>query len=119
MATLKDRLRQLRKQYKLTQKEVAEFLGITESAYGFYEQGRNEPSLETIRKLAKKYDVNISYLMGESDIPSGSESIKDKKMDGLAFIDGETPLTEEEKEYLKESLELFRRMKAKREQQKP
>ncbi|MED0675827.1 helix-turn-helix transcriptional regulator [Aneurinibacillus thermoaerophilus] len=74
MAELKQKLRELRKKHKLTQKEVADFLGITESAYGYYEQGRNEPSLDTIRKLANKYEVSIAYLIGESTDNSAHES---------------------------------------------
>jgi transcriptional regulator with XRE-family HTH domain len=67
MAVLKERLRELRKFNKLTQKDVAQFLGVSESAYGYYEQGRNEPSLEALKKLADKYNVSLSYLMGEPD----------------------------------------------------
>ncbi|MED0670611.1 helix-turn-helix domain-containing protein [Aneurinibacillus aneurinilyticus] len=65
MAKLSDRLRELRKKHKLTQKDIANYLGITESGYGYYEQGRNEPSIETLRKLAQKYNVSITYLTGE------------------------------------------------------
>ncbi|PKG23921.1 helix-turn-helix domain-containing protein [Niallia nealsonii] len=70
MASLKERLKELRKIHKLTQSNVAEFLGISESAYGYYEQGRNEPSLASLKILADKYNVNTSYLLGETDIPS-------------------------------------------------
>ena len=51
MASIKDRLRALRKLHKLTQKDVCDFLGISESAYGYYKQGRNEPSLKAIKSL--------------------------------------------------------------------
>ncbi|TRZ38559.1 XRE family transcriptional regulator [Niallia circulans] len=70
MASLKERLKELRKIHKLTQSNVAEFLGISESAYGYYEQGRNEPSLASLKILADKYNVNTSYLLGETDFPS-------------------------------------------------
>ena len=67
MISLNDRLRELRKKNNLTQSNVATLLGISEAAYGYYEQGRNEPSLNNIKKLANKYNVSISYLIGESD----------------------------------------------------
>lgn len=74
MANLKDRLRQLRKQNNLTQQDVATFLGITESAYGYYEQGRNEPSLDRLKMLANKYDVSLSYISGDaSDSNKGTD----------------------------------------------
>ena len=72
MAILQDRLKELRKAHKLTQANVADFLGISESAYGYYEQGRNEPSLSSIKKLAEKYNVSTSYLLGETDIQNNS-----------------------------------------------
>jgi len=67
MVALKDRLKELRKKNNLTQSNVAAFLGISEAAYGYYEQGRNEPSLSNLKKLADKYKVSISYLIGESN----------------------------------------------------
>lgn len=87
MAELKDRLRQLRKERKLTQQDIASYLGITESAYGFYEQGRNEPSLSALRMLAKKFEVPIGYLTGEEDErPSTDAADKDEKYDSFAVI---------------------------------
>lgn len=53
-------------------------LGITQSAYGFYEQGRREPPLDTLHKLAKIFDVSVDQLLGLSesanDPPSMTES---------------------------------------------
>lgn len=52
---------------KLTQKDVADFLGIDRSTYGKYETGDSEPNFETLQKLAKLFDVSIEYLMGATD----------------------------------------------------
>ncbi|MED4840263.1 helix-turn-helix transcriptional regulator [Weizmannia sp. CD-2023] len=79
MSILSERLKELRKKHKLTQKDVADFLGMSESGYGYYEQGRNEPSIDTLRKLADKYGVNVSYLTGEEDK-------KDKKFNSFEEI---------------------------------
>ncbi|MGI8314906.1 helix-turn-helix domain-containing protein [Halobacillus mangrovi] len=68
MSNVSKRLKELRKAHKLSQKQVSEILGISESGYGYYEQGRNEPSIEMIKKLANKYDVSTDYLLGISDI---------------------------------------------------
>ena len=76
MAVLQDRLKELRKANKLTQANVADFLGISESAYGYYEQGRNEPSLSSIKKLAEKYNVSTSYLLGETDKINNLSKVK-------------------------------------------
>src|SRR5699024_3693426 len=42
-------------------------LNITTSAYGYYEQGRNEPSLETLVQIAEIFHVTTDYLLGLSD----------------------------------------------------
>ncbi|WP_102335717.1 helix-turn-helix domain-containing protein [Salimicrobium jeotgali] len=73
MATVSERLKLLRKQNKYSQKQIGEFLGISESGYGYYEQGRNEPSIDMINKLADKYDVTADYLLGRSDDPNQTE----------------------------------------------
>lgn len=65
------RLRMLRHERKWRQKDVADKLGITESAYGFYEQGRREPSNETLHRLAEIFDVTTDYLLGRTDDPKG------------------------------------------------
>ncbi|MGY4689301.1 helix-turn-helix domain-containing protein [Salibacterium sp. K-3] len=86
MASIEDRLKQLRKQHKLTQKEVASYLDMTESGYGYYEQGRNEPSLGVLKSLAKKYDVTVSYLLGETDIPNPPDEEYDPMEDLKQFF---------------------------------
>src|SRR5690606_38625198 len=65
--TFARRLRTLRKQHGLLQKDVAKKLGITASAYGFYEQGKREPPIEIINKIASIFDVSTDYLLGRSD----------------------------------------------------
>ena len=48
-----------RKVNKLSQEDVARHLGITRSAYAYYELGRTEPSNENLRILAKLYSAPI------------------------------------------------------------
>ncbi|QOY38003.1 helix-turn-helix domain-containing protein [Anaerobacillus isosaccharinicus] len=88
MADLKDRLRELRKKYKLTQKDVGMFLGVSESAYGYYEQGRNEPSIESIRRLSNKYGVSPAYILGETSNPTNNELNKntEETYDPISYL---------------------------------
>lgn len=66
MYLLRERLKDLRDELHLDQKEMGKKLNLTPSAYGYYEQGRNEPSLETLAKIAKIFDVSTDYLLGLS-----------------------------------------------------
>jgi transcriptional regulator with XRE-family HTH domain len=49
---MKDRLRQFREGRGLSQKDMAEKLGLAATTYGNYENGKAEPSVETYQKLA-------------------------------------------------------------------
>lgn len=60
---LPKRLRELRKENKYTQEEMAKKLGVTTSAYGFYEQGRIVPDTLKILELANMFNVTTDYFL--------------------------------------------------------
>lgn len=62
-----NRLRRVRKQKRLTIKEVADEIGFSETRLHQYETEKREPKKETWIKLADYYDVPVSYLMGLPD----------------------------------------------------
>ncbi len=64
---IKEKLKDLREEAGLMQKEVAQFLGITRGAYTNYELGTREPSLDMIVKLCDFYKVSADYLLGRED----------------------------------------------------
>ncbi|EOY7170439.1 helix-turn-helix domain-containing protein [Clostridioides difficile] len=66
MNSISEKLKYLRDLKKLTQKEVANSIGVTTSAYGFYEQGKRTPSPELIVKLAEYFNVTTDYLLGHT-----------------------------------------------------
>lgn len=51
-----------------TQREVAEYLHITQPSYIRYENGASEPTLENLVKLADLFDVSVDELLGRKDI---------------------------------------------------
>lgn len=63
----KTRLKELRKESPCTQKDIAEKLGISVSAYQYYEVGKNEPNIEKLKILADMFDVTLDYLTGRTD----------------------------------------------------
>lgn len=65
---LSTRLKELRMKKEKLQKDVAEYLEITTSAYGYYENGLRQPSPDVLLKLAEYFDVSIDYLLGRSNI---------------------------------------------------
>lgn len=59
-----DRLISLREDNDIEQKELAELLGITQSAYSKYEKRRCKMSIEDLIKLCKYYNVSSDYVLG-------------------------------------------------------
>ena len=58
------KLRNLRKANHLTQKQLAERIGVRNSIISFYEVEERTPSIEIIIKLAKTFHVTTDYLLG-------------------------------------------------------
>ena len=57
------RIASLRQTYGLSQAELAKRLHISTSAIGMYEQGRREPSVDTLIALAREFGVSLDYLL--------------------------------------------------------
>src|SRR5699024_9624409 len=59
-----ERLKETRKEKKLSQEFMAKKLGISRQGYGHYETGRNEPDNESLLKIAEILDCQVDYLLG-------------------------------------------------------
>lgn len=66
---LSEELRKLRTRKKMTQKDVAERLGVDRTTYTSYETGKVEPSLPTMKKLAAIFEVPFSQMMALDNFP--------------------------------------------------
>ena len=62
MSKFSERLRELRKESKLTQQELANRLNVSRSSVEMYEKGEREPSFETQEAIADLFNVNLDYL---------------------------------------------------------
>ena len=67
MAQLGERLKLLRKERKLKQREMAEQFGIALITYQCYEYATRTPDLPGLIALAAFFDVSLDYLVGRSD----------------------------------------------------
>ncbi len=57
------RLKNLREDHDLKQKDIAEFLQITRQQYGLYETGKRDIPAEFIKLLAKFYNTSSDYIL--------------------------------------------------------
>ena len=60
-------LRELRCQFGLTQKQVAQTLGVAYQTYQAYEIGTNYPTIENLLSLANMFDVSVDFLLGQKE----------------------------------------------------
>ena len=63
------RIRELREDHDLTQKTVAERLGMKQPQYFRYEQGYRDVPSDILIQLADLYDTTVDYLLGRTDDP--------------------------------------------------
>ena len=71
----KKRLKELRKEKNCTSKDLGKHLNFGGSAISNYESGRNEPSIDTLIKIAEYFDVSIDYLVGRTHIRGNNTDI--------------------------------------------
>lgn len=75
---LKERLLDLRASNRLSQRQLAEMLGLPRGTYTHYELGRRTPDLLTLMKIADYYRISLDYLTGYTDrAPSLQEWLAD------------------------------------------
>lgn len=70
---LSERLKELRTEKNLTQKQIALKLNVAYQVYQRWEKGERQPKKESIENLANVFNVSVGYLLGETNIKSGSE----------------------------------------------
>ena len=62
-------IKEIRKQNNLTQKELADKLGVTYQAVSKWETGLNIPDIGIIRQISKMYNVDINEILGNNEQP--------------------------------------------------
>ena len=66
---LAERVKELRLQRKMTQKELGDVIGISHKTISMLETGGQGTTLERLALLAKFFDVSTDYLLGLKDEP--------------------------------------------------
>ena len=61
------RLKELREERNLTQKQLSEKLNLNSVTYLHYEKSQREPPLSVLADMAKFFDVSVDYLLGLKD----------------------------------------------------
>lgn len=62
--TMYSRIRDLREDKDLTQREIAQMLGMSQTGYSKYETGENDIPTQILIKLADFYGTSVDYILG-------------------------------------------------------
>lgn len=112
-------LRQLRKDAKRTQQQMADVLGITQQAYAAYENDKSSPPKDVLEKIADFFGVTTDYLLGREGNTSTASSnsslvIPEKYRDVLiACNEGADDLTQEDIDAIVRFIEFTKNSKKK------
>ena len=64
-----ENLKNARERKGMSQKDVAEEIGVAKSTYSLYESGNREPNVQTIKRIADVLNVSADDLLGLNDEP--------------------------------------------------
>ena len=94
-----DRIKQLRKQKGLTQKEMAEAVGVGVSTIAMWESGKRTPSFKLLNDLSDLFDKSIDYILGTSD-DDRSPKLNDAQIEQLGTWEIQSELIDILRQYL-------------------
>ena len=81
------RIAALRREVGLSQAQLALRLGISPSAMGMYEQGRREPSMETVVAMAKVFRVSTDYLLTGQPAEQEQDALQEMLLSRISSAD--------------------------------
>lgn len=87
MATIGQRIKQLREEAGLTQEEFGKLFGIVKSTVSMYEKDKSTPDDGTKKKIAEHFRVSLDYLMGYSDIRNAEDKISSALSDDPELLE--------------------------------
>ncbi|MBQ4546429.1 MAG: helix-turn-helix transcriptional regulator [Oscillospiraceae bacterium] len=77
MSSLSENIKRYRTQNNITQEQLAEKINVTRQAVSNWENGKTEPDIETLTKIAQIFDISIDELV--DGIPTGIKELRGKK----------------------------------------
>lgn len=68
MATVGERIKEIRKEHKLTLDQLGEIAGVSKQFLSLVENGKKEPGRDTLRSICDYFNIDMDYIIGRSDI---------------------------------------------------
>lgn len=97
MSDLPSRIKKLREEKGLTQRQFADRFQISPSTIALYEVGKRTPDADTLSKLATFFDVSVDYLLGRTNVrrpeefdPETIAAMRPSELEGYEDLPEET-----------------------------
>ena len=74
------RLSELRHLKKMSQQKLSFEMNISQKMISAYERGKNEPSIEMLKRLATYFNTSVDYLIGFTEVKTPIDKILEGKM---------------------------------------
>ena len=83
-------MRAIRKEKGLTMKELGKLVGVSESTISLYENGKHDPDLLTMTRIADVLDVTVDELLGRNEKqPTAKDGLDERLIDLLVSLSPE------------------------------
>ena len=89
-------MKKIRESLQLTQVKVANDLKLSRQVYNFYENGKRNPDMQTLIKIADYYGVSINYLLGRTNVIKPENIDEDDLLSKINTADSETKASVEQ-----------------------
>ena len=104
----------LREEKKITQKDIANYLRVSDRLVGYYENGQRMPPPDMLEKIADYFSVSVDFLLGRTEIRESAQQILNDRLKYNStsqsddFSEQIHNLSTESQEDLKKYLELLK-----------
>ena len=104
-----ERIKRLREKAGLSQKALAEKIGVSQQSINKYENHNIEPDIETLIRIADVFDTSVDYLIGRSEIDHKIEKLQacDLNEEERCLLDRFRPLEHGQRQSVLSLLEAF------------
>lgn len=104
-----ENLKRLREAANISQKALADVIGVSQQSINKYENHNIEPDIETMIRLADYFNTSVDFLIGHTDIPHKIEPVHpcDLNNKEAAIVNGYRRLTEKQRQSVELMIDAF------------
>ena len=105
-----ENLRKLREEARISQKQLAEIIGVSQQSINKYENHNIEPDIETLIRIADHFGTSVDYLIGHSTLPykETAAQVCDLNGEEKALLSGYRALNAQQKQAALAVIRAFR-----------